>query len=115
MAVRLLLPIPGVESKIHIINYIRSFTEVAGYIIEMLIEEETDLLLDETLATVDNISELSNHMVSRDFGENLSTDMDENQKTETSIVDEIAEKTNGTTTVFAIIKGVYLAGVLVTV
>lgn len=111
VAVRLLLPIPGVESKIHIINYIRSFTEVAGDRIEMLTEEETDLLLDETLAKVDNTSELSNHIVSRDFGENLSTDMDENQKTETSIVDEIAEKTNGTTTVFAIIKGVYLAGV----
>ncbi len=111
VVVKLLLPIPGVESKIHVMNYIISFIEVARDRIEMLTEEEEDLLLDETLVTVDNTSEQSNHMVSHDFRENLSTDMDENQKTETIIVDEIAEKTKGTTTVFAIIKGVYPAGV----
>lgn len=108
---KLLLPIPGVESKIHIMNYIRSFTEVARDRIELFAEEGADLLLDETLVMADNTSELSNHIVSHDFEENLHTDTNGNYKPETIIVDETVEKTNGTTTVFAIIKGVYLAGV----
>ena len=111
VVVKLLVPVTGVESRIHVMNYMETFIEVAKDKIEMFAEDKADFLLDESLVVEEQNSEQSNQIVSYNFEENLHAGTNGTPKSETVIADEAVEKFNRTTTVVVLIKLVYVIGV----
>ena len=76
---KLLLPLPEIESKFHILNVIGTFNELGNDRLEGVSEKNTDLLLEESMIGEVDINNKPDQMVKYDLEEDVYTEMPVNQ------------------------------------
>ena len=111
VVIKLLVPVPGVESKIHILNFIDSYAENAVYELENTLGNE--LSYEQSIVERNNTISETDYLTVHNIGEGTNVEIKGEQEAEKVSEDNNANKNNVRAILSVIVKVVYFAGVII--
>ena len=111
VVIKLLLPLPGFESRFHILNFIESYAEVISEQLDNITE---DNWIHEDLGAVDkNIGNEINHAVVHDLEDDFYAEAKGNQELQPDVEDNNENKADSKIILLVILRVVYFTGVMI--
>lgn len=110
VVIKLLVPVPGVESKIHILNFVESYAENIVYELENTPRNE--LSYEQSSIEHNNTISETDYLTAHDIGEETNVEIKGEQEAEKVSEDNNANKNNIRAILFVIVKVVYFVGVI---
>ena len=110
VVIKLLVPVPGVESKIHVLNFVESYAE--NIVCELENTPRNELSYEQSSIEHNNTISETDYLTAHDIGEGTNVEIKGEQEAEKVSEDNNANKNNIRAILSVIVKVVYFAGVI---